>query len=71
VPRRRIKARGHAPPFALALIVRHEAGIKTIAAALITKRALTGGEAHQLFARAGWPAAALYGEAKKRLALRD
>ena len=44
---------------ALALVVRHESAIRAIADMLLEKRSLTGREAHQLFSRAGWPAAAL------------
>jgi lysozyme family protein len=39
--------------------MRHEAGIKAVAAALLTKGSMTGNEAHQIFNRAYWPAAAL------------
>lgn len=56
---------------ALALVVRHETAIRAVAAALLAKGSLTAREAHQIFNRASWPAAALNGEVTKPLTLRD
>ena len=44
---------------ALALVVKHEAAIRAIADVLLERRSLTGREAHQIFSRSSWPAAAL------------
>jgi hypothetical protein len=50
--------------------LRHEPASRAVAAALLAKGSLTGNEAHRIFNRAGWPAAALQFEATI-LTLRD
>jgi hypothetical protein len=44
---------------ALALVVRHGPGVRAVAAALLAKGSLSGGEAHRIVDRASWPPAAL------------
>jgi hypothetical protein len=44
---------------AVALVVRHEASIRAVAAASLAKVSMTGREARQIFSRASWPSAAL------------
>ena len=55
----------------LAMSRRTRSGIRAIAAALLAKRSLTGGEADRIFNRASWPAAALKFEVTNPLTLRD
>jgi len=40
-------------------VAKHEAGIRAVGQAFLAKGSLTGSEAHQIFNRAYWPAAAL------------